>query len=207
MKNALFLAIAAMFFSVALRAQSTVDSIEAKYKLLPMPEALTTEKIFPVIGTYQLNGNASGTVTITLDSTSKGLIWVSGLPEGKFKAYLKQSPATYRIVPQTTDLGKKIPEGTLVFNPDSKVLNISLGAPFNDANPTAIFPADVTASTSSSANTSLSADNSTEAAANSGKEVTVKTKTASSKTKTKTHLIFYTGTKTEQTMTSANPVQ
>src|SRR5215212_190792 len=100
MKNAIFLFIAALFFSISVTAQSTVDSIAAKYKLQPMPEAMSVEKKFPALGTYQLTttDGASQTVTIALDQDSKGIVWVEGLPEGKFKAYLKKSPATYRIV-------------------------------------------------------------------------------------------------------------
>jgi len=72
------------------------------YKMQPMPEALTTEKIFPVIGNYQLtdkDGTAS-TVTVTLDPSNKGIVWIEGLPQGKIKAALRKSPATYKIPTQ-----------------------------------------------------------------------------------------------------------
>src|SRR4051812_13946908 len=143
MKNTLFLFIAALFFSASVHAQSTVDTIESKYKLLPMPEALTLEKTFPVLGTYQLNtaDSTGSAVTVTMDSSSKGIVWVDGLPEGRIKAYLKQSPATYRIVAQKSSTDKQIPEGTMIFNPETNTLNISLGAPFNDTDPAAIFSA------------------------------------------------------------------
>src|SRR5712672_1438179 len=76
-----------------------------KYKMLPMPEPLTTEKIFPVIGHYTVTSKdapttsttdatatettgATSDVTITLDETNKGVVWVEGLPQGKIKAYL-----------------------------------------------------------------------------------------------------------------------
>ena len=195
MKNTIFLAIAAMFFSIAAKAQSTVDSIEAKYKLLPMPEAMTTENIFPVIGTYQISGVEAQPVTITLDTANKGIVWINGLPQGRMKAYLRQSPSTYRIVPQTTDAGKQIPEGTMVFSPANNVLNISIGAPYNETDPTAVF----------AQNTAGTDEN---GAAGNEYKVTVKTKSAVAKTKMKTHPIFYTGNKTlAQTTTSANPVQ
>jgi len=76
MKNTLFLFIAALFFGASVNAQSTVDSIEAKYHLLPMPQALTIEKTFPVIGTYQLNGEdaTAQDVLITLDQENKGVV-------------------------------------------------------------------------------------------------------------------------------------
>src|SRR4051812_35418762 len=101
MKNTIFLILAGLFLSVSLNAQSTADSIAAKYQLLPMPGALTLEKTFPIIGSYELKaGTAAPTsLVIGIDSLNKGIVWVEGLPEGKFKAYLKQSPATYRVIP------------------------------------------------------------------------------------------------------------
>ena len=186
MKNTIFLAIAAICFSVTASAQSTVDSIRAKYQLIPMPEPLTLEKTFPVVGSYQLASNAQATtttqsttsteeqqanLTITLDSVNKGVIWVEGLPQGKFKAYLKKSPATYWILAQKTESGKQIPEGTLILDPSTNTLNIALGKAFDDADPAAIFasvPSDVT-------------------------EAEVKVKTNKSKSKSK--VTFYTANK------------
>ena len=203
MKNAFFLAVIALFISVSSFAQSTVDSIAAKYQLQPMPAPLTIEKTFPVLGSYQLAVNTTaitstttivdptvtsnttatttGTtepaitqpaITITLDSISKGIVWVEGLPEGRFKAYLKKSPTTYRIISQKTNLGKQIPEGTLIFDETTNTLNISLGAQFNDADPAAIF---------------ATPTNTTDVA------VTTKSKTQKSKSK----VIFYTATKVQ----------
>jgi hypothetical protein len=212
MKNALFLAIAAMFISASASAQTTVDSIRAKYPLKPMPAPLTIEKTFPVLGGYQLvtspdqatttnaaststtsTSNTSATttmsvdgqtdtaaqadVTITLDSVSRGMIWVEGLPQGKFKAYLKKSPATYRILAQKTNLGKQIPEGTLIFNPETNTLNVVLGKEFNDEDPAGIF------ATTTSTSTSTEAD------------VKVKTTKSKTKTKAKPKLTFYTANK------------
>src|SRR5215216_3765307 len=137
MKNTIFLFLAAVLFTASVQAQSTVDSIAAKYKLMPMPEPLTVEKTFPVLGTYQLTMGADASVTaattantstasttgmetttsnnvmVSLDPENKGVIWVEGLPQGKFKAYLKKSPATYRVLAQKTESGNSIPEGSL----------------------------------------------------------------------------------------------
>ena len=69
------------------------------YKMQPMPEGLTTEKIFPVIGKYQLadKDGSQSTVSVTLDESNKGIVWIEGLPQGKIKATLRKSPATYKI--------------------------------------------------------------------------------------------------------------
>ncbi len=194
MKNTIFLFIAALFVTVSVTAQSTVDSIRAKYQLQPMPEALTIEKTFPVIGSYNLNTTDGSLqqVTITLDSSNKGMIWVSGLQEGTVKAYLKKSPGTYRIMSQKTEDGKQIPEGTLFFDPSTNTLNIALGKAYDEADPTAIF---------ASLNTEANAD---VAMNNNETEVKTKTKTPTSKTKTKTKLVFYTATKNQMTSTDAN---
>ncbi|HEX2608013.1 MAG TPA: hypothetical protein VHK91_11560, partial [Flavisolibacter sp.] len=184
MKNVFSLLIAGVLFSATASAQSTVDSIAAKYKLQPMPEALTIEKTFPVLGSYQLNNSgaatastdatmsSTGVVTITLDSSNKGIVWIEGLPQGKMKAYLKQSPSTYRILAQKTESGKQVPEGTLMLDTTSKTLNIALGKAYDEQDPTGIF-----ALNSTSSNAAMAPED--------GTEVKVKTKTPTSKTKSK----------------------
>lgn len=136
-----------------------------KYKLLPMPEALTTEKIFPVIGKYNLTDKdgASTEVTISLDQSNKGLVWVEGLPQGKIKAYLRKSPGVYKIPVQKLDEGetmvepvveakdaktakaakekaaKQLPEGVLIFDKDNNTLNVCIGCAYNVDDPAVAF--------------------------------------------------------------------
>lgn len=206
MKNTIFLVLAALLFTASVQAQTTVDSIAAKYKLIPMPEPLTVEKTFPVLGTYQLAADPSmatatastatttdattstatsfsNNVTITLDSANKGVIWVSGMPQGTFKAYLKRSPATYRILAQKTDAGKEIPEGTLMLDPATNTLNIALGKDFDEADPAAIF----------ALNPALNSTATTDASATTDNTVKVKVKTPTSKSKSR--VTYYTATK------------
>lgn len=230
MKNRIFLVIAAFLVTASVQAQSTVDSIAAKYKLVPMPEALTIEKTFPVLGTYQLgganawssgtpatsasdnnttstpaatnspvstestaststtSGNAmanTGSIVVTLDPVSKGIIWVEGLPQGKFKAYLKKSPSTYRILSQKTESGTQVPEGTLLYDTETKTLSIALGKAYDETDPAAIFALNTT-----TGNEVVPAEN----------EVKIKTKSAKSKTKDK--VTYFTATKMEATPTS-----
>lgn len=184
MKRTFLTALTALAITASASAQSTVDSIASKYKLLPMPEALTLEKTFPILGTYELNNaTASGaattestnTITVALDSVNKGVIWVTGLPQGRVKAHLRKSPATYRILPQKSETGKQIPEGILMLDPTTETLNIAIGAPYVDASPEAIFAVNATT------------------AAQPVNTVEVKTKTKTSKTKSK--VTFYTATK------------
>lgn len=191
MKNVFFLFLAAFFITASVNAQSTADSISAKYKLQPMPGALTPERAFPVIGTYQLNSTTggAGNVIISLDSANKGMVWVEGLPQGKFKAYLKKSPSVYRIMPQQTADGKNIPEGTLIFDPSTNVLNIALGKAFDETDPASVF----------ALNTALATD------ATAGTEVKVKTKTKNSKTKEK--VVFYTAAKADVNTGSTGSIQ
>jgi hypothetical protein len=193
MKNAIFLFVAALFVTVSVNAQSTVDSIHAKYQMQPMPDTLTIEKTFPVLGSYQLNSTTgtAQTVTVTLDSSNRGVIWIAGLPEGTMKAYLKKSPGTYRIVSQKSESGAQIPEGTLYFDPTTNALNIALGRTYNETDPTAVF-------------TNVNGTDNTADVADNGTQVKVKTKTPSSKTKTKSKLVLYTATKSEMNSTSTN---
>jgi hypothetical protein len=137
-------------FSASVNAQQawdatknpTVDSINAKYegKMLPVKPVVTIDKIFPVLGQYESSINAdAASVTITLDEKIKGIVWVTGLPQGKLKAMLKKSPATYRIPAQTTEDGKPIAEGTLIYDTDANTLRICIGKAFNESDPASVF--------------------------------------------------------------------
>jgi hypothetical protein len=143
------------FFTIAAQAQQTepqqtwdpkknptVDSITAKYKdkiVAPRP-ALTTEDIFPAIGKYESATNTdAASVTITLDAENKGLVWIEGLPQGKVKAMLRKSPATYKIPAQKTEDGKDVAEGTAVFDKETNTLSICIGKNYNSTEPMAAF--------------------------------------------------------------------
>src|SRR5688572_10251008 len=153
----------------------TVDSITAPYaaKMIPARPALTTDQIFPVLGRYESSLNAdAASVTITMDEQNKGLVWIDGLPQGRIKAMLRKSPATYKIPAQKTAEGKDVAEGTLIFDKDANTLNIVIGKPYNSEDPASVF---VTA-----------------------EEPVVEVKTKGSKTKIKTQKLkawVYTGTK------------
>lgn len=162
MKNNLLFA-AALFLGVAASAQTTPDStqhqaspsttttvlsdtsVNSAYIADPAAlKGLTTETLrpehaFPVLGIYNATGTSAGTVTITLDSANKGIVWVDGLPQGKFKALMKRAPSTYKVPAQQTENGKQVAEGTLFLNPASKELTLVLGRPFDDADPTSFL--------------------------------------------------------------------
>jgi len=199
MKKSFFAAAAALVVAASVQAQSTVDSIAAKYKLLPMPGALTMEQKFPVIGNYQLQNSTegTGTVSITLDSANKGIVWVEGLPQGKVKAYLKKSPSTYRILSQKTASGKQIQEGTLHYDTTTHNLHVVLGKAYDETDPTAIFASapDMSTgmSTTGESETTIKSGDTKMKTEVDGNKVKTKTKTATSKNKTKVQ--FYTATK------------
>lgn len=176
----------------------TVDSITSPYeaKMLPARPALTTTDIYPVIGTYESATNADApSVTITLDEQTKGVVWVEGLPQGRLKAYLRKSPATYKIPAQKDAEGKDIPEGTLIFDKDANTLSINIGKPYNMEDPSSVFLVTTTE----------------EPAVAEEATTKTKTKTASGKTiksKTKEPVIkpwVYTGTKVEKTTVMSTP--
>ena len=179
----------------------TVDSILSKYTLVPMPNPITTEQIFPVIGQYQSTANADQKITVTLDDQNKGYAWVDGLPQGKVKAILKNSPATYKIPAQKTEAGTDVPEGTLIYDKDTKTISIMLGREFNDQDPGSVF----TNATASTQDQSMATTD--ESKMNEQAKASV-TKAKGSKTKTKAKVEkkpepwVFTGTKIEQTTAS-----
>ena len=187
MKNTFFACAAALFFSASVNAQSTVDSIKAKYQLQAMPEALTIQKTFPVIGSYTVTGEdgAAMPVTVSLDPENKGIIWVDGLKEGKFKAYLRKSPGTYRVLQQKNADGKDVAEGTLLYDASASSLSIALGKKYDEVDPASVF--------------NLKTDTSVDAPAT---EVKVKSKNGSTKTKSK--VVFYNAVKVESATSSIN---
>lgn len=114
---------------------------KSKYAMLPMPEPLTTEKIFPAIGKYDVTakeGTASQ-VTVTLDETNKGIVWIEGLPEGKIMGYLRQSPATYKIPAQKTADEKNIASGVFIYDKDANTVNVCLGCTYKSEDPASAF--------------------------------------------------------------------
>ena len=176
MKKNILLGIAfSAIVSVSTFAQvATTPEVPRNYKpqpkeLLAMPAELTDQTIFPVLGYYAYT-NADGeviNVVISKDSTKKGTVWVNGMPQGKFKADLRVSPATYKIPAQKTLMneaiqeasvsaeptateeaqkpqllysGKSMKEGTLLFDSVTQKLYINEGARYNEETPAAIFP-------------------------------------------------------------------
>ena len=149
------------FLSVTVSAQQnwdakknpSVDSISALYrdKIVTAPAPPTREDIFPVIGKYESATNADAAhLSITIDEQNKGIAWIEGLPQGKVKAMLRKSPATYKIPAQKTAEGNEVAEGTLIFDKTTNTLSICLGKVYNAEDPTAAFvpaPAEPVAST------------------------------------------------------------
>lgn len=148
--------IAAKYKLLPMPGGLTVDKtfpILGMYQLNTAPAAGSMETSTTTSTTAQTNGTATSTdasatgttdmaapgVTITLDSASKGIVWVDGLQQGRMKAFLKKSPATYRIVAQKSATGTAIPEGTMHLDQATNTLHIALGAPYNEMDPTAIF--------------------------------------------------------------------
>ncbi len=120
----------------------TVDSITSQYegKYITSKHTLTTDQVFPVIGKYKSVLNTENNeLSITLDSENKGLVWIEGLPQGKIKAMLRKSPATYKIPDQKTEEGKVLEEGTLIFDKETNTLNICIGKDFNAEDPSVAF--------------------------------------------------------------------
>ncbi|HEY1112258.1 MAG TPA: hypothetical protein VGE66_01810 [Chitinophagaceae bacterium] len=162
MKNTFFLAIAALFLSATASAQTT-DSTKVKYPTNPSAPIPTTtawaktddflpahlkgatsatiepKHFLPVLGSFQPSGTSTETLTVTVDEQNVGIVWIDGLPQGRVKAILKKSPATYKIPAQKTAEGKSVSEGTLIYDKDANTLSVAIGTAFNDADPAAPF--------------------------------------------------------------------
>lgn len=95
-------------------------------------EMLTSAHIFPALGTYTGTGSSTASASITLDENNKGIIWIDGLPQGRFKALMKKAPSTYKIPAQKGEGGKPVQEGSLYVDPATGELTLVLGRPFND---------------------------------------------------------------------------
>lgn len=127
--------------SVPAAAVATDNSLYSAYIADPealkglTAETIRPEHVFPVLGTYPAARASNGNVTVTLDSINKGIVWVEGLSQGRFKALMKKAPATYKIPAQKTKSGKAVAEGTLFYKPTSKELTVVLGRPFDEADP------------------------------------------------------------------------
>jgi hypothetical protein len=112
--------------------------------MIARPEAPTTEKIFPVLGKYETTTNPeAAAVSVSLDASNKGIIWVEGLPQGRVKALLVKSPSTYKIPAQKTELEIDVKEGTLIYDKEMNTLSIAIGKAFNPADPASAFAAPV----------------------------------------------------------------
>jgi hypothetical protein len=120
----------------------TVKAITSQYegKYITSKTVTTNEDIFPALGKFESTVNTDAPVVlITLDETNKGTIWIDGLPQGRIKAMLRKSPATYKIPAQKTADDKEVAEGTLIFDKDANTLNIVIGKNFNADDPALVF--------------------------------------------------------------------
>ena len=124
------------------KKNSTVDSIMSQYKdkYVAAKPAQTIADIFPALGEYESATNAeTSKLSITIDPNNKGLVWIEGLPQGRVKAFLRKSPATYKIPAQKTEQGKEVAEGTLMFDKETNTLSICIGKEYNTTDPSAAF--------------------------------------------------------------------
>lgn len=120
----------------------TVDSIAAKYKekIVAAPSPLSTERVFPVLGTYETTTNPEApAVSVSLDAANKGIVWIEGLPQGRVKALLARSPSTYKIPAQKTADDKEVAEGTLIYDKEANMLSILIGKKYDAENPSSAF--------------------------------------------------------------------
>lgn len=151
------------FMSISLFAQNTTPEVPRNYKpklkpIIKANDSINNGSIFPIIGVYDVTDNKGlhYETKINLDDANSGIIWITGLPQGKIKAYLMASPATYKIPSQTplpieasadsstVKPSKKKPssqinEGTLIYDKENSSLKINLGQKYNEDAPSTVF--------------------------------------------------------------------
>ncbi len=90
----------------------------------------------PALGTYNtvVTTTENKSITITGDENNAGKIWVEGIAGTRFYALLKALPGTYKIPAQKTD-ATAVTEGTLIYDENSKQVNVCTGCGFNDQSP------------------------------------------------------------------------
>ena len=108
---------------------------------LPKPNA--GRHFIPVIGNYQSSVETSTVknIVVTVDEQNPGKIWIEGLEPVKIYALLKAIPGTYKIPAQKAE-DKSFPEGTLMYDDNSKQINLCVGCGYDNANPTAVAVVD-----------------------------------------------------------------
>jgi hypothetical protein len=116
----------------------TVDSNLPEHLKGVTSSTVQPKHYLPVLGSYT-TADAATNLTIAVDEQNVGIVWIDGLPQGRVKAYLKKTPATYKIPAQKTAEGKSIAEGALVYDKDANQLWLCAGCAFNEADPAATF--------------------------------------------------------------------
>jgi len=100
---------------------------------------MNTTEVAPVKAKTVFQPIPAEPVTIVVDEKNVGFVWIEGLPQGRIKAIMKKGPATYKIPAQKTSTGKSITEGTLIYDKETNLLWIAIGATYNDEKPTTPF--------------------------------------------------------------------
>lgn len=93
----------------------------------------------PVLGSYS-SATDDKNVTIQGDEQNPGKIWIEGLTADKIFALRKPAMGTYKIPAQKVN-DNAIPEGTLLYDHNSREVRICIGRKFVDGNPSEAFAA------------------------------------------------------------------
>lgn len=117
-------------------ATTTPDATAIKDSLSAAPKPNFGRYYIPVLGIYSAAATATDnkSITITGDESNPGKVWIEGLTSSKFYALLKSVPGTYKIPAQKQD-DITVAEGTVVYDENSKQINLCLGCGFNDQAP------------------------------------------------------------------------
>lgn len=121
--------------------QSTTEQSTTTANTQVFPKPNFGRYYIPVIGSYTSSTEtteAAKNVTIAGDEENPGKIWIEGLTSEKIYALRKPGKGLYKIPAQKV-ADKSFAEGTVMYDDNSKQVNICLGCNYKDASPTDAF--------------------------------------------------------------------
>lgn len=115
------------------------DSATRHYQTFPAPNF--GRHYIGALGSYTTRPETSATeqhLTISGDEENPGKIWIEGLTSARIFALRKKEAGTYKIPAQKAGT-QSVREGTLIYDENTREINICLGCSFNDDNPADAF--------------------------------------------------------------------
>ena len=125
--------------------ETSTTNVIAQPSAAPVaPHPNSGRHYIPVLGTYvsaEESQEQNRNVMIQVDEENSGKIWIDGLTPEKICAVRKANSGTYNVYKiQSQKVNEEaIPEGTVLYDDNSKEVRICIGRKFVDSNPSEAF--------------------------------------------------------------------